>query len=146
MTKRKKVIFGISVLLSVTVVLCAAFIWITGAKQFSDFLFSPGPATAVNLDGWRSMRVGMRKEEVTQLLGDSSSKHELKIRGDEFSSTQYFWQYNYKSGVFQGPDPRAYVVFFDSNGIVISFRAPINNNLNKKDNQRMQSDTTEPRR
>jgi hypothetical protein len=131
MKRKKKVVLGIISLVVIFGLSYAIYEWKV-TQNFAKGIFGPGKITAVNLDGWEKMRVGMTQEEVIKLLGDSSSKRKFTVSGDNFSSTQRFWEYNYKSGILQSPDPRAYVVFFDSKGIVTSFRAPLNDNSNTR--------------
>ncbi len=131
MKRKRKLVLGIISLVLIFGLSFAIYEWKV-TQNFAKGIFGPGKITAVNLDAWEKMRVGMTQEEVIKLLGDSPAKSKFTVSGDSFSSTQHFWQYNYKSGILQGPHPRAYVVFFDSKGKVTSFRAPLNDNSNTR--------------
>ena len=123
MIGKKKLILGIISIVAILGFAVSAYVW----KQYQNLahtILEPGKIQTVNVDGWKMMKVGLTKGEVIKLLGDSASKRQIDVNDDGFSSTQQFWEYNYKSGVFQGPDSRAYVVYFNSEGVVTSFREP----------------------
>jgi hypothetical protein len=124
MSKKKKLILGA---LFITAIIVVAFVIQVGhlRQNISKIIFDPGMSNAVNLDGWQKMKVGLTQDEVIRLLGDSTSKKQISLKGEHIMSTQNFWEYNYQSGAFQGPNPKAYVVFYDSKGFVVSFREPL---------------------
>jgi outer membrane protein assembly factor BamE (lipoprotein component of BamABCDE complex) len=83
MKREKKVVLGIISLVVVFGLSIAICEWKV-TRNFAKGIFGPGKTTAVNLDGWKKMRVGMTQEEVIKLLGDSSSKRKFTISGDSF--------------------------------------------------------------
>jgi len=87
----------------------------------------PGPATKIDLNRWEQLRVGMTKDQVIELIGDASSKHKVAVGHDKNNVSKKieqneFWEYNSHSSLFGGPHPRAYVIYFDSEGKVSFFR------------------------
>jgi outer membrane protein assembly factor BamE (lipoprotein component of BamABCDE complex) len=92
-------------------------------------LFKPRPIVSVKPEEWAQLRVGMSKEAVTHLLGDTPAKY-----GPSTAEVCYqkinipeFWQYNWTDAVnFGRPSDKAYVVYFDSSNQVSHFRAPLN--------------------
>ena len=108
-------------------------------------LFESGPAPEVDPAAWARMGVGLTKEEVIELRG--SSGHVTRKQTGDFSGKKFeieeYWEYHrHGSGfiLFGGPDDRAYVVYFDDEGKVSSFRSPLNPH-----DQSMESDTSNDR-
>jgi len=90
------------------------------AKQF----FSEGPIKAVDLRGWSSLQTGMTREAVQSLLGEAQSQSRVDKMLVDGKPVPYaaYWEYNWR-GVFH-PHPKAYVVYFDKEGKLISWREP----------------------
>jgi hypothetical protein len=90
-------------------------------------LFEPGPIKAVKPTAWANMRVGMSKEEVIRVLGDSPSKGgptTEEVCGKKITIPE-FWEYNWTDGLAViSPSDKAYAVYFGPDGRVSEFRAP----------------------
>ncbi|MBI4219741.1 MAG: hypothetical protein HY682_06315 [Chloroflexi bacterium] len=95
-------------------------------------LFGPGPIRSVSPGAWARLRVGMTKDEVVFLLGDAEVKSgpgKTEVAGRPALMTPElwpeFWEYNWTDGfpIFS-PSDKAFVVYFDSQGRVSSFREP----------------------
>ncbi len=93
---------------------------------FADVLLKPGPTNNINPTDWEKIKIGMSKEQVKKILGDYPSQKKISV-GDSDKSTLDFWEYNYRSSPLSGPNPKAYVVFFNEEGLVCNLRAPIDN-------------------
>jgi len=86
----------------------------------------------VNLEAWRSLKVGLSRQEVIALLGDAPCKKrmapdsKLPFTSEELKNWDV-WQYDFCSPLISGIDgaaSRAYVVMFNSDGKVSSFKEP----------------------
>ncbi|MBU1853468.1 MAG: outer membrane protein assembly factor BamE [Candidatus Omnitrophica bacterium] len=125
--RSKKQLF---VVLSVIVVLIISGIFVVYRYTIADMVFSPHSLPRVDLDAWGQLQKGMTKEDVIALLGDSHSKTSPVITAESNKTSSVdkeYWEYNWTdglSGVF-GPSLRAYVVYFDGQGKVVSFREPV---------------------
>ena len=82
-------------------------------------------------DTWGGVSSGMTQAEVTDLLGEPSSRHAVPV--DLRDTRQYvaWWQYGDRlstlatSAVFSDlPDERVWVVYFDAEGRVVETREP----------------------
>ena len=113
---------GISIsVLMVTGVICISCY--TGTN-----LFKPGPIKSVTPEAWARLRIGMSKEEVIRLFGNSPSKSGPAAWEICYQKTNFpeFWEYNWSDGLdFISPSDKAYVVYFDSSNQVSRFRAPL---------------------
>jgi hypothetical protein len=99
-------------------------------KAVVDALVKPHALPGVDPQRWAQLKVGMTKEEVTKLLGDTSSQWKRAFSGqraqprEELGQSEY-WEWGFTYGFSQpGPHERAFVVYFDRDGKVSSFRAP----------------------
>jgi len=91
--------------------------------------FEPGPIKGVQPEAWAKLQVGMTKQEVIALLGESDCRRgpgTREIDGKKEIMTPEFWQYTWTDGlnIFGGPSDKAHAVYFDSDGKVSGFRAP----------------------
>ena len=91
-------------------------------------LFKPGPIMGVQPEAWAKLQVGMTKQDVIALLGESPCQVGLGTRetdGKKEIMTPEFWAYTWTEGMdIFGPSDKAHAVYFDSDGKVSSFRAP----------------------
>lgn len=83
--------------------------------------FLEGPTSNVNIENWRKIKIGMTKEQVIILIGNSPSQHSIPNNNDSCASS-VFWEYGYQS--LLGPHEKAYVVFFNSDGLVSALQEP----------------------
>ncbi len=107
-SRQKKALIYTAV--GVPIVVFLFFVWI---------LFG-GPIKPVSAKAWSQLRQGMTQAEVRDLLG-------LSWATMESSGSGSWWAYNWSDG-FQNdvaPSYRAYVVFFDENKRVKSWREPV---------------------
>lgn len=91
-------------------------------------LFKPRPIVSVEPEAWAKLNVGMSKEAVIQLLGNTPAKFGPLTTEVCYEKTiiPEFWQYNWTDGfTFGRPSDKAYVVYFDSSNRVSRFRAPL---------------------
>jgi len=125
MKKKTKWILG-GVALLVVFVSLAGLIYV---RFFFEFNFGEGPAKRVNLAGWAKLEKGMTRKQVIHLLGDSHNKagaSTFTIGDDEFETSER-WEYNWTVGIplFGEVHPKAYVVYFDVDGKLATWREPI---------------------
>jgi len=117
----KKSVFGILVLLAgalvggyyITLWRFKASLGRAIAHEFSEHALPSPDAKA-----WAQIQVGMTKQQVISLLGDSRSK--MMPAGKEES-----WEYGYTLGLIPLEAPQAYIVRFGPEGKVSSFRSPV---------------------
>ncbi len=95
------------------------------AHEIMKQMTRPHALPSVNTQAWKRLRVGMTKEEVEKLLGEAPSKNrsEPSDRGQKVRSVDY-WEYGYTYGFVPIAHPKAFVVYFNPNGKVASFRGP----------------------
>lgn len=93
---------------------------------FANILLKPGPTNNINPADWEKIKIGMSKEQVKKILSCCPSQKKISV-GDSDKSTLDFWEYDYRSSPLSGPSPKAYVVFFNEEGLVYDLRAPIDN-------------------
>jgi hypothetical protein len=134
--KRILIVFGTLVL----IVLVGGFIYLK--YFFTLHLFEDGPTKNANLSGWTKLEEGMTKDQVISLLGDSWAKSGPGsfTLGGTTNTTPERWEYNWKIGLglFGQVHPKAYVVYFDQDGKLSSWREPIETN----EDQNTESRTT----
>ena len=89
------------------------------------------PIKGVQPEAWAKLQVGMTKQEVIALLGESHCRRgpgTSEIDGKKQIITPEFWQYTWTDGGFhlfgRVPSDKAHAVYFDSDGKVSGFRAP----------------------
>jgi hypothetical protein len=131
MKKKTKWILG-SIFSAVVLICLAGFIYFQFFFTLDLDLFEEGPTKQVNLEGWAKLKEGMTREQVIDLLGDSSTKWgpgTFTIGDDEYATSER-WEYNWTIGfsLFGGVHPKAYVVYFDENGHLASWREPLETN------------------
>jgi len=122
--KSKKQLF---VSLSLIVLLIISAIFIVYRYTIASTVFSPHILPSIDSEVWGQLYVGMDKDDVIALFGDSQSKTSPAQGSKSGYINNEYWEYNWTdglSGVF-GPSLRAYVVYFDDHGKVVSFRKPI---------------------
>jgi outer membrane protein assembly factor BamE (lipoprotein component of BamABCDE complex) len=91
-------------------------------------LFKPRPIVSVKPEAWAQLRVGMSKEAVIHLLGNSPAKYGPSTMEACYQKINIpeFWQYNWTDAMnFGRPSDKAYVVYFDASNQVSRFRAPL---------------------
>lgn len=82
-------------------------------------LFMEGPTTEINIEKWKSLKIGMTKEEVISLVG--SPPFQKIVDGAIYE----FWEYEYHASLLSdGPHPKAYVIYFNKDGKVAKMREP----------------------
>ncbi len=95
---------------------------------FKLHLFEPGPIMGVQPEAWAKLQVGMTKQDVIALLGESQRKigpTTTETDGKKEIVMPEFWAYTWSEGLdIFGPSDKAHAVYFDSDGKVSSFRAP----------------------
>lgn len=81
---------------------------------------------------WGNLKQGMSKDEVSQLLGEPSSRVDARRQGNDIVVAFDRWQYGDNLStlatgvVFPGEAPdRVWAVYFDEEGRVIDFRPPV---------------------
>ena len=94
----------------------------------------PGPVNSVNLAGWEKLEIGMSRQEVSSLLGEPGSQRTTKRGEGDDTTVIEGWEYNWTSGFFGDPHPKAYVVFFDEKGKLTSWREPAEKENPEQDN------------
>jgi len=94
--------------------------------QIATIFTQPHPATKVDPKKWVELRIGMTKDQVVSLLGDPPCQHKRRVENEEKNEivSYEFWEYNFCSGALAGPDPKAYVIYFDVEGKVSYIREP----------------------
>ncbi len=92
----------------------------------ANILIKPGPTNNINPADWEKIKIGMSKEQVKKNLSCCPCQKKISV-GDSGKSTLDFWEYDYCSSPLSGPSPKAYVVFFNEEGLVYDLRAPIDN-------------------
>jgi len=94
----------------------------------SSWLFEPRPIMGVQPEAWAKLQVGMTKQDVIALLGESPHRvgpGTTETDGKKEITTPEFWAYTWTEGLdLFGPSDKAHAVYFDSDGKVSSFRAP----------------------
>jgi len=95
-------------------------------------LFLLAACEAQHETNWSHLQQGMSKDEVTQLLGEPSSRVDARRQGNDIVVAFDRWQYGDNLStiatgvVFPGEAPdRVWAVYFDEDGRVIDFRQPI---------------------
>ena len=99
-----------------------------GTAAESIFSSPGGKALQVNLDGWTQLRVGMAEAEVRALLGSPGHDSGRGSETVDGKTTVFprFWEYNWSSDFFSHePHEKAYVVYFDTEDKVESWRRPL---------------------
>jgi len=99
-----------------------------GTAAESIFSSPGGKALQVNLDGWTQLRVGMTEAEVRALLGSPGHDSGRGSETVDGKTTVFprFWEYNWSSDFFSHePHEKAYVVYFDTEDKVESWRRPL---------------------
>jgi hypothetical protein len=98
------------------------------AKAIAEAMMQPHPVAPVKPGTWSHLRVGMTKQEVSELLGEapSRSQGQLDLASPPGSVEALdFWEYGHASAMLAPfPDDRAHVVYFGRDGRVLKFRAP----------------------
>ncbi|MGO8925818.1 MAG: outer membrane protein assembly factor BamE [Limisphaerales bacterium] len=130
MTKTKTRILIIGVSLAVAVLGIGGYLWFsfqrdqlgkTIAKSIAEGLMKPGPLAAVDTQRWSQLKVGMTKEEVRKLLGEAPA---TSVSSNASSRVEFWeWGYSYGFGTHKAHE-KAFVIYFDPEGKVSSFRAP----------------------
>jgi hypothetical protein len=99
-------------------------------EQIAEELMKPRALPGVDTQLWAQIKVGMTKEQVQTLLGDAPSKSKCEYPSggkhpeEELSKTE-FWEWGFTYGLLAPvPHEKAFVVYFDHDGRVSSFRAP----------------------
>ena len=99
-------------------------------QAFVEAIRHPRPTALAPVDpvAWNQLRVGMSKEEVVHLFGESPchTEYDQAPVGDPSKHEHIdFWEYGYASAFGSPvPDDRAHVVYFNLAGRVVSLRAP----------------------
>jgi hypothetical protein len=138
MTTRKKRIITVVTVLLVGLVGVGSYVYYMHyiqrhigeqiGKAVAEQITGPHPVRNVDTQAWASLQVGMTQQRVIEILGDAPSKH--KSEPSQMGTTQdsdqlEFWEYNYSYGLFAPvPHPKAYVIYFDQDQKVTSFRGP----------------------
>jgi hypothetical protein len=92
-------------------------------------LWQGGRAPEVDLDGWSKMKTGLTEQQVIELLGGmghASGGGTIQLNNGPPIEIPKTWEYNWHGGgsFMDSVEDRAYVVWFDSQGSVTSFREP----------------------
>jgi len=119
-------------ILLVTAMSLVVLLFVGGFIYFHFFfklhLFEPGPIMGVQPEAWAKLQVGMTKQDVIALLGESPRKFgptTTETDGKKEITMPEFWAYTWSEGLdIFGPSDKAHAVYFDSDGKVSSFRAP----------------------
>jgi hypothetical protein len=126
MNKKAKWILGGIAFLAVLVFL-SGFIYFNFFYHFD--LFKKGLIKKVNLAGWEKLEKGMTKARVVELLGKSDCGFgpDSGSIGDKKFIVPETWEYNWSVGLslLGEVHPKAYIVRFDSEGKLTSWREPI---------------------
>ena len=117
---------------AITTMSVVVLLFVGGFIYFHYFfkldLFKPGPIMSVQPEAWAKLQVGMTKQDVIALLGESQrrvSTGTTEIDGKKEITRPEFWAYTWTEGLdLFGPSDKAHAVYFDSDGKVSSFRAP----------------------
>jgi len=126
--KRKTVLrIALALAAGVCLLLLSAFVYF---KFFFKLdLLKEGPTAQVKVEGWPKLQTGMSKDEVASLLGPSSCKTKVESndKDGKASITMDFWEYNWTGGLslIASAHPKAYVVYFDKDGKLSSWREPL---------------------
>jgi len=112
----------------VVLLFVVSFIYILVIKHNMSSWFEPRPIMGVQPEAWAKLQVGMTKQDVIALLGESPCKggpSTTEIDGKKEITRPEFWAYTWSEGLdLFGPSDKAHAVYFDSDGKVSSFRAP----------------------
>ena len=116
----------------VTAMSVVVLLFVGGFIYFHYFfkldLFKPGPIMGVQPETWAKLQVGMTKQDVIALLGESQrrvSTGTTEIDGKKEITRPEFWAYTWTEGLdLFGPSDKAHAIYFDSDGKVSTFRAP----------------------
>lgn len=116
----------------VTAMSLVVLLFVGGFIYFHYFfkfdIFKPGPIKGVQPEAWAKLQVGMTKQDVIALLGESPHKvgpGTTETDGKKEIVMSEFWAYTWSEGLdIFGPSDKAHAVYFDSDGKVSSFRAP----------------------
>jgi len=109
---------------------CLALLASGCARDRMSYL-TPGPIRSVDPEGWKQLCTGMTKQEVVVALGDPQAKktegpRTITTNGETTTTPRVeYWEYNWSGGMLGDPHGKAYVVYFDEEGRVKSFREPI---------------------
>jgi outer membrane protein assembly factor BamE (lipoprotein component of BamABCDE complex) len=94
-----------------------------------DLSFEPGPIKKVDLAGWQQLEIGMTESQVEEVLGKPDSKlgRSTFTLGGEETTTPQTWEYDWTIGLslVGNTHPKSYLVRFDSDGKLASWREPI---------------------
>jgi len=137
-TKTKRISIALIVLL--VLAMLGGFVYFE--YFFTLHLFDDGPTNKVNVAGWSKLEEGMSQQQVIEILGEARTKHGpgTSTFGDITNAIPETWEYNWRVGLslFGEVHPKAYVVYFDGQGKLASWRAPIETN----EAQKMESRTS----
>ena len=111
------------------VMMLAAYFTGSCSRSASHILVEP-KYDPVNLRRWQELHVGMTKPQVQQLLGQPAGKLIYPPSPNHRYGYANFWEYSCTRMIRQDPfaneaASRAYVVYFDTNNIVTSWREPL---------------------
>jgi hypothetical protein len=130
MTKTKKRILIIGVSLAVAVLGIGGYLYLSFqrdqigkaiGKAVAEQLMNPHALAAVDTQRWSQLKVGMTKEEVRKLLGEAPATSVSSNAGSRVE----FWEWGYSYGLLtHAAHEKAFVIYFDPEGKVSSFRAP----------------------
>lgn len=144
MKKKRKIFIVIVSFLIICLLCCGAYYYYACkrfggqiGKEIAQAIMKPHPMREVNEEGWERLEIGMTKEQVIELLGESPFQNtKSRTNYNEYTKDyEYiekgvykldYWEYNYSYGLLSpSHHPKAYVVYFDENGKVSGFREPI---------------------
>jgi outer membrane protein assembly factor BamE (lipoprotein component of BamABCDE complex) len=116
----------------VTAMSVVVLLFVGGFIYFHFFfeldIFNPGPIMGVQPEAWAKLQVGMTKQDVIALLGESQRQvgpTTTETDGKKEIMMPEFWAYTWTEGLdLFVPSDKAHAVYFDSDGKVSSFRAP----------------------
>ena len=127
-------------LLAAVCVLCALFLGLTigdrvgrvffptPEEQLTEALLKPHPIRSVDAAAWSKLTLGMTKDEVVSIIGESSDiSRRTTPDGSETETWQYGWSDGMLPELLKEPSPRAYLVTFDSEERVASLTEPSGN-------------------
>ena len=96
-------------------------------------LVKPHELPTVDPETWAQLAVGMTKEEVVSLIGDTRSLSRVSnSEGMESETWQYQWSDGLLPELVAGASRRAYLVTFGADGKVVSLRVPEANDANNR--------------